>query len=364
MYGLSRKTATTRQLDSGSSDNEEGQRGDDRCYVDVRRICAARLAILESKDALGRPPLFVAAAAGSCSVTKELIRCGAASTLAVRGTGLAAHSVASSLLMKRILSGEARLSLDKAILVRQKRGYHGSSTGAIENEPVKTVAQDDQESLNGRAVADDDTYDIETGRMEAWLSTLVEGELAATLARATRVDQKTSLHLAATAGLPQAVGALVERGVGKRKVVRGIRSVGRGAERARSERPGWTSSLQPPNALLGEIRFSNGHCAHKHRNRLQDFAYNDAETTDVDGWSPLHACCAENSPPHYHCALTLLGKNWDPNARTNTGKTPLYVAACVEDATGVGGGVRFQRLTSVRNFFSFWNTHMGITHHR
>lgn len=293
------------------TDWDERAGGDDRCYVSVGRIRAARVAVIETSDALGRSPIFLAAAAGSVPAVKALIRHGAASSLPVEGTGLTPYSVAPSLLMRRVLAAEARHSLYQA-MSRRNDGHHLAG-GANEDRNIEKHAPGHElaASLN------DPAKTIETQRMETWVSTLAEGEQATTSASETRVDQKTSLHLAATAGLPEAVKDLISRGMEESKDGGRQTPAANTTDGACLAQPAWKTSWKSP----------------EHQAFSQDLSSAAARTTDANGWSALHACCDEASPQHYSCALALLGSQRDPNARTNTGRTPLHVAA-------IAGGVR------------------------
>lgn len=44
----------------------------------------------------------------------------------------------------------------------------------------------------------------------------------------------------------------------------------------------------------------------------------------VDGWTPLHSACRWN---HVECAEILIDGGCDVNSTTNSGQTPLHVAA-------------------------------------
>ncbi|CAM9777410.1 unnamed protein product [Scytosiphon promiscuus] len=278
-------------------DNGDGDNGDDdRCYVNVSRIRAARVTVIEIEDALGRSPLFLAAAADAVPAVKTLLRHGAESSLAVKGTNLTPHSVAQSLLTKRILAAEAGQSLRKAISERTNGHY-----------------------LCGRK--------DEVRRMETWVSTLAEGELASAGARETRVDQKTSLHLAAAAGLPEAVKDLLRRGVGDAGDGGRYGKDGNGAAGVAYAPSKWDTSWKPSDQRDRDASLSRAHHAHDHEDSPQGVSRVIALATDANGWSALHACCAEASPQHLSCAVALLGSQRDPNAQTNTGKTPLHVAA-------------------------------------
>lgn len=333
-----REPRSEAQIDGGdTTDNlrrdREGRPGqnprwtddDDRCFVNVGRIRAARIAVIETPDALGRSPLFLAAAADGVSAVKALIRHGAASSLAVEGTDLTPYSVAPSSLMRRVLAAEARHSLYQAIAKRNNG--HRLAEGSEED---KTVEHELAASLDDPAKA------IETQRMETWVRMLAEGEHATNSASETRADQKTSLHLAATAGLPEAVKDLLGRGMGEPK------DEGRHARPGGAclAQPAWKTSWKPPEHMCEEPRLNTTHLAIDHHQTFSHDSLNAAaRATDANGWSALHACCGEASPQHYSCALALLGSQRDPNARTNTGKTPLHVAAVAASSAEVRGGV-------------------------
>lgn len=44
----------------------------------------------------------------------------------------------------------------------------------------------------------------------------------------------------------------------------------------------------------------------------------------VDGWTPLHSACRWN---HYECAQIIIDAGGEVNATSNSGQTPLHVAA-------------------------------------
>lgn len=322
--------------EAGQPGGRGGERtdDDDGCYVSVGRIRAARVAVIETPDALGRSPLFLAAAADGVAAVKALLQHGAASSVAVEGTGLTPYSVAPSSLMRRVLAAEARHSLYQAISKRNSgyrlaggaKGDNSVEKGTTEHESVASLSLDDPAKA------------VETQRMETWISTLAEGEQAAVSASETRADQKTSLHLAATAGLPEAVKDLLGRGVGEPKDGgRHARTGGAGLAQ-----PAWKTSWKPPEHIYEEPRLNTAHRALDHQTFPRASSNVAARTTDANGWSALHACCEGASPQHYSCALALLGSQRDPNARTNTGKTPLHVAAgaassSAEARNGVSG---------------------------
>lgn len=314
---------------------------DDRCYVNVDRIRAARVAVIEATDGLARPPLFLAAAAGVVPTAKILIQHGAESALAVSGTDLTPYSVAPSLTMKRVLAAEARQSLYRAVSERISGDCHGDVVSGVNNNG-KDGKTDQHAGLEvaGGTVAEP-CCDI-TRRMEMWVSTLAEGELQSDRSNETRVDQKTSLHLAAIAGLPEAVKSLLGRGIGKSKDGATRSPLVQGAVEMCSARPSWITSWKPcyNDIRLGDTRVKSvahsafdNHSSSKHDRNLATLA------TDANGWSPLHSCCAKASPQHYSCVVSMLGSNADPNARTNTGTTPLHVAANACGSTVYRSGV-------------------------
>lgn len=314
-----------------NKDRDERTDNNDRCYVNVDRIRAARVVVIETPDALGRSPLFLAAAADSVSAVKTLIRHGAASSLAVERTGLTPYSVAPSSLMRRVLAAEARHSLYQAISKRSS-DHHlaGKEDGDVE------------QAATGHELAaslDDPAKTLETQRMETWVLTLAEGEQVKATASETRVDQKTSLHLAATAGLPEAVKDLVCQGMGEPKDRERHKTAEKTTGGACPAQPAWTTSWKPPERICGKPRLNTAHHALDHQTFSQDLPNAAIRTTDANGWSALHACCDEASSHHYACALALLGSQMDPNARTNSGKTPLHLAAGAARSAEVRGGV-------------------------
>ena len=328
-----------RQPDTGSgsssrnsSSGDEGQSDDDCGFVNLCQLRAARKAAIETTDALGRPPLFLAAASGAVSAAKILLRHGAASAITIDGTSISAHAVASTLLMKRVLAAEARKCLDRVIVARANGdGNVRVNHAAIEDTFLETSTHHTKEVVEGGAVdaIGGDAIEGETRRMEVWVSTLAEAELASTRTSKSLVDEKTSLHLAAAAGLPGAVKKLLERRAGiMSKGAHTLAAHGRGI----SMRPAWASSWSSPNDELGETPITAAQCADGHQASRRNSTITASPKADTSGWSPLHACCAESSPQHYNCAVELLGSKQDPNARTNNGRTPLHVAACAVDS--------------------------------
>ena len=318
----------------------EGADDNDRCYVNVDRIRAARVAVIETPDALGRSPLFSAAAAGGVPAVKTLIRHGAASSLAVEGTGLTPYSVAPSSLMKRVLAAEARHSLYQAISSKRGNG-HRLAGGAKDDGSVEQEAAGHKLAA-AAASLDHPAKTLETRRMETWVSTLAEGEQAEAIAGETRVDQKTSLHLAAAAGLPEAVKDLIGRGMAELKDAEQRTAAAKASAGGASPAlPPWKTSRKPPEHGRGEPRLNTAHRALDHQTFPRGLPDAAARTADANGWSALHACCNEASPQHYSCALALLGSQMDPNARSNTGRTPLHVAAGASSSAKVRGGVTF-----------------------
>lgn len=307
------------------SEREEHSDNSDRSYVDVTRIRAVRHSVLEARDALGRPPLFLAAAAGAVSAAKALIRHGASSTLGIDGTGLTAHTVSPSLFMRKIFAAEARKSLDQAIYGRSASNHHYSATEAAGGPDDKEAIQESA-GVDTALDGDIETFTGLTRKMEMWVSTLSEGELASTRASEARMDQKTSLYLAAAAGLPSSVKDLMQRGV-------------RETDEMWPARPAWTTFWQSPTAKQDSRVSAATQGAHGQGVAAKGSMNTLSLKTDASGWSPLHACCTESSPQHYYCALHLLGSSSNANPRTNTGKTPLHVAACVEGVAGGRGGV-------------------------
>lgn len=334
------------QPDTSSGSEDEEQSDDDCSFVDLRRLRAARTAAIEATDALGRPPLFLAAASGAVAAAKIIIRHGAASAVTLDGTSITAHSVAPSLLMKRVLAAEARRSLDRAIAARANGGLvpQAVTDNKLFDDSTHHVKGSDKGETVG--ATDGDAIEGETRRMEVWVSTLAESELASTRTGDSLVDEKTSLHLAAAVGLPGAVKDLLERGAGNTNFKGGNEPAMLGREVTCSARPAWASSWSSPNGELGETHLIAAHCADDHQVLRRGSVPPTSLKTDTSGWSPLHACCAETSLQHYNCAVELLGSKQDPNTRTNTGRTPLHVAACALDAgprTGVSVSSRMRR---------------------
>lgn len=338
--------ANDERVTDGSEGEEEGLEEDEN-YVDVRRILEARAAALDVPDSLGRRPLFVAAAAGAISVAKTLVRLGAASSLAKEGTGLNAHGVAPSLLMRRMLTVEARRSLDQKLA--RKKGYlRGLTARGLEDSlstdrPLEAVKTQRDEAREGqeRKIRSDPGWTANTEdalwedksmrQIEAWISTLADGELASFNATGDilAVDSKTSLHLAASAGLPGTVQSLLARCLG---------AVSESGRRTCSKKSAWTkASPKPSDVYRGTMRKGSTHCFwDKVSSQQAGLPLRiSSRMTDASGWSPLHACCGEIlSFAHFHCAVNLLESGWDPNSRINNGKTPLHTVASAGPEAG------------------------------
>lgn len=336
----------TRTHDWRRRDDDPGKGLDERrddggdCYVNVDRILAARIAVLETTDALGRSPLFLAAASGGVAAAKTLIRHGAASAIAVKGTGLTPYSVAPSLLMRRVLAKEARQSLYRALSERAY-GDRLCKEAMIEDEREEAPRPrrpEDEEGQSSKA-PNHATETDQTRRLEIWVSTLAEEELVPRTSQ-IRADQKSSLHLAAAAGLPGAMKDLLRREAGGSKAEWRCKPAGRRAGGAYPAPPAWKTSSKSTEGVFGDPPFLASARASDNQSCPKDVANLAALVTDANGWTALHACCAEASPQHYACALALLGSNRDPNARTNTGKTPLHVAAGANGSSEVRGEVR------------------------
>lgn len=308
--------------------NDESDDEDDRFYVNVGRIRAARVSVIDAADGLGRSPLFLAAAAGIVPAAKTLIRHGAEFALAVDGTGLTPYRVAPSLTMRRVLTAEARQSLYRAVSERTGRHYLCDAT-LMETTDGKDENRDQDDALEprGGTVVVAEAHCDMTRRMETWVSTLAEWELPSGHSSETRVDQKTSLFLAATAGLPGAVKSLLSPGPGESKKGARHRPIVQGAIEECSAQPTWTTSWKPCDSTVGNTRLKRAYRSFDHHSSSQHAPSLATLTTDANGWSALHACCAQATPQHFSCVRALLESQTDPNARTNTGKTPLHVAA-------------------------------------
>lgn len=328
----------------GTANDGEDDSNDDQRFVDLHRIRAARVAVLDTTDSLDRPALFVAAAAGAVSAAKVLLRHGATPSFVVEGTGLTAFSVASSSVMRRVLAAAARRSLDQAV---SRRENNHETRSAWTERPSETTRELQQ---GVSAVVDNRVRDRERHRMEALMYTVAEAETNSPIGGELRVDMKTGLHVAASAGLSEAVKQLVKQETSERNCDRresGRLGVSGGTRRVR---PAWASSWRSTTALqepLRDIVASEYHTDMFHQNDDGLLSLK----TDTSGWSPLHACCAESSTRHTCCALTLLGSQSDPNLRTITGKTPLHVAASAPHTTGSQGGVSYDTLRSNPAYF-------------
>lgn len=309
------------------------------CYVSVDRIRAARIAVLETTDALGRSPLFLAAASGGVAAAKTLVRHGAASAVAVKGTGLTPYSVAPTLLMRRVLAEEARRSLNLALSERA-HDLRLCKEAMVEDEREEAPRPRRPEDEDGQSTTalNDATKTGMTRRMEMWVSTLAEEELVPRASQ-IRADQKSSLHLAAAAGLPGAMKSILGRGVGGLQGEGRCKPAGRRASGTCPAPPTWKKSSKSTEGVRGDTRCLTAARVSEAQSGSNNVATLAALATDANGWTALHACCAEASPQHYACALSLLGSERDSNARTNTGKTPLHVAAGANDSPGVRGGV-------------------------
>lgn len=308
---------------------------DHRYYVDVDQIRAARVAVLDIRDALGRVALFIASAAGAVSAAKILLRHGATPTFAVEGTQLNALTVAPNSQMRQIITMAARRSLVHVASARRKPADNSLSpaaTAAIPG-PDDNRASDQHPML----VADRGVPRRDEPRMESLVAIIAEAERDAPSEGEVRADMKTSLHFAASAGLPGAVRAILG--------IAGDNGAKSG-DAARSQRPPWTSLSSRPLSsqnsakarALGSDDASSGANLRGfvHHGNFKEFLQ---RKSDASGWSALHGCCAGFSPGHYRCALALLESRADPNAMTNTGRTPLHVAASVACAGGISDGV-------------------------
>ena len=149
------------------------------------------------------------------------------------------------LVMKRVLAAEARRSLDRAIAARADGDEFSRVPHAmVEEELFKSSAHHANKVGGGKAVeaTDFDAIEGETRWMEVWVSTLAEAELASTRTSDSLVDEKTSLHLAAAAGLPGAVKDLLERRTGNVNFKGETEPAAHGMETLCSARPAWASS--------------------------------------------------------------------------------------------------------------------------
>lgn len=336
-------------------EDDDGDDGD-RYFVDVPRIRAARLAALDSKDALGRSSIFVASATGAVSALKVLFQHGATPTCTVQGTALTALSVARDALTRRVLADAVRASLENVMSCRRQRNTaRMNSTPGVtivlkgsDSEPAPREAgkKDDRVLTRGSEGDDIDVGDgvchsaRESRYMESMVAFLAENERSLPLEGQYRADMKSSLHVAAAVGLPTVLKNIVARDHKDTNVN------DRAGGGSRTGRPAWDfSCFRSPSAAedcrkLGVNEFSSHPSSVAHPKKKQEQQWMLPLKPDASGRSALHACCAEASPEHYRCALALLESQSNPNLRTNTSRTPLHVAAAsVSGHAGAPGGV-------------------------